>query len=134
LGPMKQRRSQKIAAQQERAASEQERLTSLIKGAEVELSQLQPQIIAQRERTGLPEEAAQAGGELRGKRYMADVEFNRRRSAALEQRQSLSSLEQQLAARENQLTETRYALQQLPIVLAEKIRSIRDDLSALDVR
>jgi membrane fusion protein len=65
---------------------------------------------------------------------MADVEFNRRRSAALEQRQWLSSLEQQLAARENQLTETRYALQQLPIVLAEKVRSIRDDLSALDVR
>ena len=32
------------------------------------------------------------------------------------------------------MTETRYALQQLPIVLAEKIRSIRDDLSALDVR
>jgi len=126
--------TQQIAAQQERAASEQERLTSLIKGAEVELSQLQAQIIAQRERTGLSEEAAQAGGELRGKGYMADVEFNRRRSAALEQRQSLSSLEQQLAARENQLTETRYALQQLPIVLAEKIRSIRDDLSALDVR
>lgn len=126
--------TQQIAAQQERAASEQERLTSLIQGAEVELSQLQAQIIAQRERTRLSEEVAQAGGELRGKGHMTEVEFNRRRSAALEQRQWLGSLEQQLAARENQLTETRYALQQLPIVSAEKIRSIRDDLSALDVR
>ena len=126
--------TQQIAAQQERAASEQERLTSLIQGAEAELSQLQAQIIAQRERTRLSEEAAQAGGELRAKGFMADVEFNKRRSATLEQRQLLSSLEQQLAARENQLTETRYALQQLPILLAEKIRSIRDDLSALDVR
>jgi len=126
--------TQQIAAQQERAASEQERLTSLIQGAEVELSQLQAQIIAQRERTRLSEEVAQAGGELRGKGHMTEVEFNRRRSAALEQRQWLGSLEQQLAARENQLTETRYALQQLPIVSAEKIRSIRDDLSVLDVR
>jgi membrane fusion protein len=126
--------TQQIAAQQERAASEQERLTSLAQGAEVELSQLQTQIVAQRERARLSEEAAQAGGELRGKGFMADVEVNRRRSAALEQKQLLSSLEQQLAARENQLTETRYALKQLPILLAEKIRSIRDDLSALDVR
>lgn len=126
--------TQQIAAQQERAASEQERLTSLAQGAEVELSQLQAQITAQRERTRLSEEAAQAGNDLRGKGFMADVEVNKRRSAALEQKQWLSSLEQQLAARENQLTETRYALQQLPILSAEKIRSIRDDLSALDVK
>jgi len=126
--------TQQIAAQQERAASEQDRLTSLIQGAETELSQLQAQIIAQRERTRLSEEAARAGGELRGKGFMAEVEFNKRRSAALEQSQWLSSLEQQLAARENQLTETRYALQQLPISSSEKIRSIRDDLSVLDVK
>jgi hypothetical protein len=43
-------------------------------------------------------------------------------------------LEQQLAARANQSTETRYALQQLPILSAEKIRSIRNDLSEVDVR
>jgi membrane fusion protein len=126
--------TQQIAAQQERAASDHERLTSLIQGAEIELSQLQAQIIAQRERARLSEEAAQAGGELRGKGYMAEVEFNKRRSAALEQKQWLNSLEQQFAARDNQLTETRNALQQLPILLAEKVRSIRDDLSALDVR
>jgi membrane fusion protein len=126
--------TEQIAAQEQRAALERERLTSLIQGAEVELSQLQAQIIAQRERTRLSEEAAQAGGELRGKGYMAEVEFNKRRSAALEQKQWLNSLEQQLAARDNQLTETRHALQQLPIVTAEKIRSIRDELSALDVR
>lgn len=123
-----------IEAQEERAALERERLTSLIQGAEIELSQLQAQIIGQRERTRLSEEAAQAGSELRGRGYMADVEFNKRRSAALEQKQWLNSLEQQLAARDNQLTETRHALQQLPIATAEKIRSIRDDLSTVDVR
>jgi len=134
LATRKELLTQQIAAQQERAASEQERLTSLIQGAEVEISQLQAQIIGQRERARLSEDAAQAGGELRGKGYMAEIEFNRRRSAALEQKQLLSSLEGQLAARENQLTETRYALRQLPISLAEKVRSIRDDLSTLDVR
>jgi membrane fusion protein len=126
--------TQQIASQQERAAFEQERLTSLAQGAEVELSQLQAQIAAQRERTRLSEEAAQAGSDLRGKGFMAEIEVNKRRSAALEQNQLLSSLEQQFAARENQLTETRYALKQLPISLSEKIRSIRDDLSALDVK
>jgi membrane fusion protein len=126
--------TRQIAIHQERATSEQERLTSLIRGAETEIAQLHTQITAQIERTRLSEEAVQAGSELRGKGYMADVELNRRRSAALEQRQTLSSLEQQMASRQNQLTETRYALRQLPIITAEKIQSIRNDLSALDLR
>jgi membrane fusion protein len=134
LARRKELLAQQIAAQEERAASERDRLIALAQGAEIELSQLQAQITAQRERTRLSEQAAQVGSELHGKGFMAEIEVNRRRSAALEQKQWLNSLEQQLAARENQLTETRYALRQLPITLAEKIRSIRDDLSALDVK
>jgi hypothetical protein len=51
---------------------------------------------------------------------MADADFKRRRVVFLEQQQNLNSLNQQLAARPNQLTETRYSLAQLPTVMAGK--------------
>ena len=65
---------------------------------------------------------------------MADVEFKRRQLAVLEQRQNLDALDQQLAARQNQLTETRYALQQLPVATAEKIQNLRNELATTEQR
>ena len=44
--------------------------------------------------------------ELRSKGFMTAVEFKRRQVLVLEQKQAISALNQQLAARQNQLTET----------------------------
>jgi len=49
--------------------------------------------------------------------------------AALEQKQKLVSLNQQVAARQNQLIETRSSLEQLPTVTAGKIQSLRANSS-----
>jgi membrane fusion protein len=65
---------------------------------------------------------------------MAEVEFKRRQMDVLEQKQNLSALQQQLAARTNQLTENRYSLQQLPTVMAGKIQSLRGELAATEQR
>jgi len=52
----------------------------------------------------------------------------------LEQKQNLNSLNQQLAARQNQLTDTRYSLQQLPTVMAGKIQGLRSELATNEQR
>ena len=45
---------------------------------------------------------------------MSDLDFRRQEEALVEQKQNLGVLGQQLAARRNQLTEQRFALEQLP--------------------
>jgi membrane fusion protein len=65
---------------------------------------------------------------------VTNVEFKRRQSEALDLKQNLNSLRQQLAARQNQLTDTQYTLNQLPIVIAEKIQLLRNELSSVEQR
>jgi membrane fusion protein len=65
---------------------------------------------------------------------MAEIEFKRRQVTVLEQRQNLESLNQQLAGRRNQLTETEYSLEQLPTVMAGKIQALRGELASAEQR
>jgi membrane fusion protein len=123
-----------IKAQEERAGSERARLSVLISGTEEEIAQLQTQITAQSERMRLSHHSFEIGGELKSKGYLAEAELNRRFSATLEQQQILSALRQHLAARQNQLADTRYTLHQLPVTISEKIQAIRTELSAVDQR
>ena len=123
-----------IAAEQERTKSEQERLTALIGGLETEISQLQAQIELQNEQIRVSDGLVSSVTGLRAKGYISELEFRQRELAALEQKQKLNSLNQQLAARHNQLTETRYSLQQLPTVMAQKIQSLRSELSTTEQR
>lgn len=123
-----------IAAEQERTKSEQERLTALIAGLETEISQLQAQIELQNEQIRVSDNLVSSVTGLRAKGYISELEFRQRELASLERKQKLNSLNQQLAARHNQLTETRYSLQQLPTVMAQKIQSLRSDLSTTEQR
>jgi membrane fusion protein len=66
--------------------------------------------------------------------FMAPVEFRRRQAAVLEQKQVLSGLNQQLAAKENQLIETRASLDQLPTMMAQRVQALRNDLAATEQR
>jgi membrane fusion protein len=126
--------NKQIVAEQHRGKSEGERLTAVIRGLETEISRLQAQIKTQSERIRISEQFVASAAELHAKGYMADVEFKRRQLAVLEQRQNLDALNQQLAARQNQLTETRYALQQLPVATAEKIQNLRNELATTEQR
>jgi membrane fusion protein len=123
-----------IAAEQERTKSEQERLTALIGGLETEISQLEAQIELQNEQIRVSDNLVSSVTGLRAKGYISELEFRQRELAALEQKQKLNSLNQQFAARHNQLTETRYSLQQLPTVMAQKIQSLRSELSTTEQR
>src|SRR6266516_6863328 len=123
-----------IAAEQERAKSEQGRLTALIGGLETEISQLQAQIEIQNERIRVSDELVSSVTGLRARGYISELEYRQRELAALEQKQKLNSLNQQLAAQQNQLTETRYSFQQLPTVMAQKVQSLRNELSATEQR
>ena len=110
-----------IAGETQRQASERQRLTLLIQGAKDEIAQLEGKIPLQQERIKIIESLVASVAKLEAKGIVTTVEFKRRQSEALDLKQNLNSLRQQLAARQNQLTDTQYTLNQLPIVIAEKI-------------
>ena len=123
-----------IAAEEERRKSEQARLTAVIAGLEAEISELHAQIENQNEQIRVSSLLVSSVTGLRAKGIMSELEYRQRELAALEQKQKLNSLNQQFAARQNQLTETRYSLEQLPTVMAGKIQSLRSELATSEQR
>src|SRR6201997_775555 len=103
-----------IAAEERRTASEQDRFASTIKGIEGEITQLENQRNIQNERLKLAESFVSTGAKLTASGALAPIELKRREEAALEQKQSLVSLDQQITARHTQLADTRHTLEQLP--------------------
>jgi membrane fusion protein len=123
-----------VAGEAQRQASERDRLTLLVQGLKDEMTQLEGQIPLQQDRIKLAESLVASVAQLVAKGVVTDVEFKRRQSEALDQKQNLNSLRQQLAARQNELTDTKYTLSQLPIVIAEKIQLLRNELSTVEQR
>jgi membrane fusion protein len=126
--------NRQIAGEEHRADTERERLNALIKGTETEISHLDAQKKVQSQRLELSESFVSAAAQLSAKGAMSDLERKRREQAALEQRQNLETLDQQMAARRNQLTESRYTLEQLPVVTDERIHLLRNELSTIEQR
>src|SRR5258705_5226947 len=123
-----------IAAEERRTASEHHRLASTIKGTEGEIAQLEDQRAIQNERLKLSESFVSTGATLSASGALPAIELKRREQAALEQKQNLVSLDQQVTTRRTQLTDTRHTLEQLPIVAAERIRVLRNDISSIEQR
>jgi len=134
LEAQRNRLTSQINAEQERINSEQARLTALIRGLETEVSELQAQIENQNERIRVSSALVLSVTGLRAKGLISEPEYRQRELAALDQKQRLNSLNQQLAAKQNQLTETRYSLEQLPTVMAGKIQNLRSELAATEQR
>ncbi|WP_448206662.1 HlyD family efflux transporter periplasmic adaptor subunit [Azospirillum sp. sgz302134] len=125
---------QQIAAQEERTASERERLSALMRGIEDELAQLESQIALQGERIQLSEELARSAAALSARGHMPETEYRQRQEALIQQRQNLAFLRQRAAEQKSRLTETRYSLEQLPAVMAERIQALRNDLAQAEQR
>jgi len=134
LNSQKDHLNKQIVAEQKRGWSEQRRLTALIAGVNAEMAQLEGQIRTQTERTKISEEFVASAFRLRENGFIADAEFKLKQLEALEQRQNLSSLNERLAAGQIRLVETRYSLQQLPTVIADKIQTLRNELSSTEQR
>jgi len=130
----KQFLSKAIDAEEKRADAEHERLSSVAKGLQFEISQLEIQLKLQRERLDVAKSDLDAGEQLRSKGILTTIELRRRQMGALEQQQTLSAIEQQISAKKNQLTEAQSSLNQLPTVMAQKVQIMRNDLSATDQR
>ncbi len=137
LSSLESQRSQlthQVTAEQERTESEQARLSALTRGLNAEVSELQAQIENQNERIRVSSALVASVIGLRAKGLISEPEYRQRELAALDQKQRLNALNQQLAAKQNQLIETRYSLEQLPTIMAGKIQSLRNELAATEQR
>ncbi len=123
-----------IAAEERRTISERERLSAQMQGLEAEMGDLRAQIAIQRERIRVVERLVSSANQLAPRGLVSELEQRRREEALLEQKQNLNALNQQLTARQNQLTETRFTLEQLPTVMAERIQALRNELSTTEQR
>src|SRR5215217_4560101 len=123
-----------MIAEEQRAGSERERLTSNLRGLESEISQLQGQIQIQTQRLRVAESDVAAAEQLRSKGFMTEVELKRRQVKMLEDKQAVAALNQQLTARESQMTEARFSLQQLPTLMAQKVQALRNELASTEQR
>jgi len=134
LSQQKESLTRQIASEERRTASERERLTAMGQGLEAELGHLQAQIMVQQERIQVVWKMLQSGQQLATRGLVSELDQRRREETYLEHRQALNALAQQLTARQSQLTETRFTLQQLPFVQSEKIQALRNELSAAEQR
>jgi membrane fusion protein len=123
-----------IGAEEERAHSEKERLASLVRGLEAEIAQFEAQRKLQGERLSIVGSELEAAKDLRAKGYMTAIEHRKRQIAVLEQQQVHRGLDQQIAGKQNQLTEARFSLSQLPTVMDQKVQSLRNELAATEQR
>lgn len=126
--------TRQISSEEARTRSEQERLAALIRGLDDEVSHIEAQVGTQRERIQLLQGLVASAARLNPRGFVSDLDYRRREEALLEQRQSLDVLGQQLAARRNQLTEQRFALAQLPVVAADRMRALQGELSTVEQR
>jgi membrane fusion protein len=134
LLPQRDLLAKQIAAQEDRTTSERNRLVALIHGLEAESIHLEEQIAIQKDRVRISEDLLDAAARLKARRNMSESDFRERQESNLQQKQALSVLGQQLAEHRNRLTETRYALEQLPTVMAERIQELRNDLAETEQR
>jgi membrane fusion protein len=125
---------QQIAAEEQRAASERDRLGTVARNVESEITQLGAQIAAQNERIRLTEALVSSASQLIAKGYISDLEYKRRQEGVLEQRQNLNSFNRQLSDLQSKLTEARSMLKQFPTATAEKIQPLRNELSMAEQR
>ncbi len=134
LNQQKQALTAQIVVEVQRTDSERERLTAQTQALKAQLSRFDAELAIQNARIRLLEKTVAAGAELRGKGLVSEVDQRHREEMLLEQQQGLISLNQQLADRQNQLTEVRFNLEQLPFTRADKIQAMRNELSATEQR
>ncbi len=126
--------TRQVSSEEARTRSEQERLAALIRGLGDEVSHIEAQVGTQRERIQLLQGLVTSAARLNPRGFVSDLDYRRREEALLEQKQNLDVLGQQLAARRNQLTEQRFALAQLPVVAADRMRALQGELSTVEQR
>jgi membrane fusion protein len=123
-----------VALEEATAGSEADRLKERIGRLQQECDSLTLQIGSQRDRAALAEEQATVSRDLAAKGFVSAVEQRRREDARISQMQGLDTLRQQLAAKQGELVELRFALTELPGRTADKVANLRAAAAELDTR
>ena len=123
---------ERIATEEALEAFDRQRLGEQLEGILAEIEHLADQVAAQKERVMLLGNRAAVAQKLRARGVGSAVDYETRREAYLQQKQSLGSLMQSLVARRNHLATTRRTLEQLSTVTRQKIQLLRNDLLELD--
>ena len=126
--------SRQIAAEEQRTASERERLTASLSTLVSEASRLNDQATMQDLRTQIGDSLVAAASKLTAKGLMSEMERKHREEAVLDDKEKLASLGQQAAALQDRINEVRYSLEQLPTVMAGKLQPLRNDLAGAEQR
>jgi len=125
---------QNIAAEQKRAASERERLQAAEGGIQKQIQAIGTQIQIQSERLAIVQKDVNSAEQLRRQGIVSGVEYNRRQEQLLQQKQGLESLNQQIEGEQSKLKDTRFSLEQLPTMMAQKVQALRNELSNVEQR
>ena len=118
-----------IDAEDRSTNSEKNRLAAAIRNGEAELAQLTSQIDFQEEQIAIAQKLVDTAHKMQAAGYISVPEVYRREEGLLDAKQSLSSLKQRYSARETELSQTRYLLQQLPTESARKLQPLRSELA-----
>jgi membrane fusion protein len=123
-----------VTLEEATARSETQRLTERISRLQDECHSLTEQLTVQHARAALADEQASVSRDLATKGYVSQVEQRRREDARLGQTQALDTLHQQIAAKEGELVELRYALAQLPARTADRVAALHVSAAEIDNR
>jgi membrane fusion protein len=123
-----------VTLEEETARSEADRLQERIVRLAQECDALGAQITAQRDRSRLAAEQAAVSRDLASQGFVSAVEQRRREDARISQAQALSVLSQQLAAKQGELVELRYALTELPAHSSARVATLRSAAADIDTR
>jgi membrane fusion protein len=134
LKQQKEALTHQIAAEQQSATAERERLNTLIAGTQSAIADLRGQVELQGQRVQLAEGLVAAAKDLLAKGYMSAVESKRREDLLLEQKQNIANLRRQLTDNQNKLAEAQSSLKQLPTATSRKIQPLRDQISEVQQR
>jgi membrane fusion protein len=134
LEQQKKSLANQIAVEVRHVSSDRERLTAQIQSVQDELGQLGTEMQLQHGRIRLLEAIVESGAQLTRRGLVSELDQRRREDAVLEQRRALVSLDQKITSRQGQLTEARFTLEQLQFVQADKLHTLRSELSTVEQR
>jgi membrane fusion protein len=123
-----------IELKKKEALEEENRLRDRVDGLGSEIAALRAQLALQHARSEVAEKQVTAIGGLVGKGYVSVVELERRQDNFLGQKQNEEALAEQLSAKQNEATQARDALSELPGQLAANLSTLRGSEADLEGR
>ncbi len=126
--------AEQIGQEQSRQTTEERRLDDAVASLAAETAALESEIAAQGARSRVADEQVSAVRDLVRQGYISVVEYKRRQDNALAQRQSISSLAQQIAQKRGEAAQQRHGRDALPGDTARRISSLRGSIAEIDAR